>query len=240
VLLVALVVAWIVHKPSQRDAVASGAASAATVGVAFGAYALFGRASGSSALYGGQVSELNGSAGASFSVKQFLYSIYQFYFQKLAALRPRVGPEYGYGQVFIRTFYAAFGSLEVQFKTATYHLVQYASDLGLFGLAAAVFARRRRLRESWPVVAVMLALLLTTLAFLHYTSYRALLTNGGTGPLIVGRYLLPMVSLFGLAIAFVAGSLPRRAGPLLGAAILGVGVLLSLSGLGITVTRFYA
>ena len=90
------------------------------------------------------------------------------------------------------------------------------------------------------MVVVMLAMLLTTVVFLHYVSYRALLTNNGSDPLIVGRYLLPMVALFGLAIAFTLGALPRRLGPLLGALVLALGVLLSLGGIGITIVRFYA
>ena len=85
----------------------------------------------------------------------------------------------------------------------------------------------------------MLSLLVTLLLMLHYVSYRALLSNGGTDPLIVGRYLLPMVSLFGLAIAFTVGSLPKRAGPFLGAVILSIGTLLAVGGIGITAARFY-
>jgi 4-amino-4-deoxy-L-arabinose transferase-like glycosyltransferase len=242
VLAVALVVAWIVHRPATRDALTRGAAAVATIVVAFVAYVLFGRASGTSSLYGGQLSQLNSRVpgGASFTIRQFLYSIYQFYFQTLARLRPRIGPEFGYNQVFIKTFYGAFGSLEVVFKTAVYNALKILSDVGLLALLTACVVRWRRLWQAWPVVVVMLALLLTNVVFLHYVSFRALLNNGGTGPLIVGRYLLPMVGLFGLAITFVAGSLPRRAGPLLAALILAVGVLLCLAGIGITAVRFYA
>ena len=85
----------------------------------------------------------------------------------------------------------------------------------------------------------MLSLLVTTLFFLHYVSYHALIGNGGTDPLIVGRYLLPMVSLFGLAITFTLGKL-RRAGPLLGAVVLSTGMVLTLAGIGMTLVRFYA
>jgi hypothetical protein len=114
------------------------------------------------------------------------------------------------------------------------------SALGLVGLYTAVVVRWRQLRRSWPVTVVMLALLLGTIALLHYVSYRALLENGGRQPLIVGRYLLPMIPLFGLAIAFTAGALPRRWGALMGAAILAVGVLLSLTAMGLTMARYYA
>jgi 4-amino-4-deoxy-L-arabinose transferase-like glycosyltransferase len=237
VLLVALVVAWIRYRPSPRDALARGAAAAATLFGAFLAYLLFGRSAGTGSLYGGQVHSLN---SGHFNVKQFLSSIYQFYFPKLSSLHPRIGPQYGYRQVFIDTFYGTFGSLEVTFKARVYDSLQVLSALGLIGLYTACVLRWRRLRQEWPTVVVLLALLVTTMFFLHYVSYRALLGNGGTDPLITGRYLLPMVSLFGLAIAFTVGSLPRRAAPFLGAMILSIGVLLSLAGVGITFARFYA
>jgi hypothetical protein len=237
VLLVALTVAWIRHRPPIRETLARGGAAVATVGGALAAYLLLARAAGGSSLYGGQVGALN---SGSFNVRQLLSSIFQFYFPKLPSLQPRIGPAYGYRQVFIDTFYATFGSLEVTFRQRIYDLLQLLSAIGLLGFYTACVVRRGALRRSWPAVAVMLTLLLASLSFLHYVSYRALLGNGGSDPLIVGRYLLPMVSLFALAIAFTVGSLPRRAGPLLAAAILSAGTLLSLGAIAITAARFYA
>ena len=238
VLLTALVVSFIKHHTEVRDALARTAAAGATVGGAALAYVLFGRAGGSSGLYGGQASELN--AGTGFKLGQFLSSIYQFYLPKLTELHRRVGPAYGYRQVFIDTFYGAFGSLEVAFRPPIYDTLQVLSALGLVGLYTAVVTHWRRFWRSWAVVLVMLALLITNLLFLHYVSYRSLLGTGGKEPLIVGRYLLPMVSLFGLAVAFTVGSLPKRVGPFVGAIILAGGALLSLTGVGITLVRFYA
>jgi hypothetical protein len=215
-----------------------GLAALGTLGVAFLAYLTLGRATGSGSVYGGQVGELN--AGTGFNVRQFLSSIYQFYFPKLASLQPRIGPAYGYRQVFIETFYGTFGSLEVVFKARIYDALQVFSALGLVGVYTACMTRWRALRRQWSLVLVMLTLLVTTLFFLHYVSYRALLGNGGSDPLIVGRYLLPMISLCGLAVAFTVGSLPRRAAPFVAAVILAAGILLSLTGIGITAARFYA
>jgi 4-amino-4-deoxy-L-arabinose transferase-like glycosyltransferase len=238
VLLAALAASCIKHRTGLRDALARGGAASATVGGALLAYLAFGRASGSGGLYGGQASELN--TGTGFKLGQFLSFIYQFYFPKLTELHRRIGPAYGYRQVFIDTFYGAFGSLEVAFKARIYDTLQVLSAIGLLGLYTAVVLRWRRIWKSWAVVIVMLALLITNLMFLHYVSYRALLDSRGTEPLIVGRYLLPMVSLFGLAVAFTVGSLPGRLRPLVGAMILAGGVLLSLTGIGITMARFYA
>lgn len=237
VLAVALLVTWFIHRPAPREALKRGALAAGTVGAALLAYLLFGRAGGASGLYGGQVSQLN---GASFNLRQFLSSIYQFYFPRLPSLQPRVGPEYGYRQVFIDTFYGTFASLEVTFRPRVYDALQVFSALGLVGLYTAAIVRRRTLWRSIGVLIVLAALLVTNLAFLHYVSYQALLGDAGSDPLIVGRYLLPMVCLFGLAIAFTVGSLPRRIGPVVGAVVIAAGVLLSLTAIGITLGRFYA
>jgi 4-amino-4-deoxy-L-arabinose transferase-like glycosyltransferase len=237
VLLVALVAAWVRHRPSARERIYGASTAAATLGGALVAYLLLGRGPNGGSLYGGQVASLNSGR---FNVKQFLSSIYQFYFPRLPSMRPRIGPEYGYRQVFINTFYGTFGSLEVIFAQRIYDVLQVLSAIGLVGFYTACVVRARRLLRAWPVVAVLLALLVSNLFFLHYVSYRALISDGGTDPLIVGRYLLPMISLFGVAIAFTAGTLPRRAGALVGAAILSLGVLLSLAGIGITAARFYA
>jgi 4-amino-4-deoxy-L-arabinose transferase-like glycosyltransferase len=237
VLFVALVVTWIRYRPAARETLQGAGAALGTLLTAFIAFALFGRSSGGGSIYGGQVHDLN---SGQFNVKQFISSIYQFYFPKLPSLHPRIGPEYGYRQVFIDTFYGTFGSLEVTFKARVYDALQVLSAIGLVAFYTACVVRWRRLRAQWPTVLVLLALLVTTLFFMHYVSYRALLGNGGSDPLIVGRYLLPMISLFGLAIAFTAGALPRRLGPPLAAVILSAGVLLSLAGIGITMARFYA
>jgi TRAP-type C4-dicarboxylate transport system permease small subunit len=99
---------------------------------------------------------------------------------------------------------------------------------------------RRELARAWPVLAVLVALLLTQIVFLQYVNYRSLLNDAGTEVLFVGRYLLPMIALFGLAITFTVDSLPHRLGPPVAAVILGGGVLVTLTGIGLTAFRFYA
>jgi hypothetical protein len=242
VLLVVLVVTWLKHRPAARESLAMAGASVATIGVAFAGYVLFGKGAGSkTALYGGQVTELT-SSHHGFKLGQFLSTVYQFYLPPLPTIPKRLGPRsgYGYRQVYIESFYGTFGSDDTPFTQRLFDAIQVVSALGLGGLYTAVVVRWRQVRRSWPVVAVMLALLVVTVGFLHYVSYRALLENGGRQPLIVGRYLLPLIALFAAAITFTAGALPRRWGPLMGAVILSVGVLLSLSGIGITMVRYYA
>jgi hypothetical protein len=236
VLAVAIIAAWVRFRPPARVAVSGAAAAGGTLGAGLLVYRLAPRSGGRRALYGGTVAEV--SSGP-FNVRQFLSSIYQFYFPRLPGMHPRLGPAYGYRQVFIETFYGTFASLEVVFPQRASDVLQALSAIGLVGLGAACVVNWRRLLRAWPTVLVMLSLFVVTMALLHYTSYRALLAPGRTDPLITGRYLLPMISLFGVAIAFTVGSLPRRLGPFVGAAVLSLGVLLSLGGLGLTMARFY-
>lgn len=238
VLFTALVVAWVRHRPAVRQTVLRGLASVATIAAAFLFLRGIAGTSAGAGLYGGQVSSLNTGR---FKLTQFISNIYQFYFSSgLPSLPARLGPAYGYRQVFIDTFYGTFGWLEVTFSQRIYDLLELLSGVGLVAFYTSCVTRWRALMRSWPVVVVMLSLLVTLLFFLHYVSYRALVGNGGTDPIVVGRYLLPMVSLFGVAIAFTVGSLPRRAGPLAGAAVLSLALLLALGGIGITAARFYA
>ena len=52
------------------------------------------------------------------------------------------------------------------------------------------------------------------LALLHAVAFRSLLTS--SDPVITGRYLLPLVVLYGLAIALAVAWLPRRWAPVAG------------------------
>jgi 4-amino-4-deoxy-L-arabinose transferase-like glycosyltransferase len=238
VLAVALVVAWVQHRPARREALVLGVSAAVPVGLAFLAYVLVTKGASNGTLYGGQVGEFTPNPG--FRLGQFLSTTWDFYFERFIPVANRLGPKWGYHQVFIEQFFGSFGSQEVTFPKRLYDSVQALSVVALLGLCAAVVARRRQLLRAWPSVAVMLALLLTTLVALHYVDYRALLDNGGSSVLFVGRYLLPMVALFGLAIVFTVDSLRGRVAAALGGGILGCGVLLSLAGIGLSIFRFYA
>jgi hypothetical protein len=100
-----------------------------------------------------------------------------------------------------------------------------------------VVARWRALRARWPEIAVLVTLTVSMLGLLHLASYRALV--GGPDPLITGRYVLPLVVVFGLTAAFVIGSLRPRASAVLGGLVLAGLLALNLTGLMLTLARFY-
>lgn len=184
--------------------------------------------------YGGEV---NLTSGGHFGIRGFIESVWQFYLPKLPSMHVRVGPSYGYEQMFVESFFGRFASLEVAYGRPVYHLIQLVCALGLIGLVAVVARRWSELRARWPEPVVLLAITVSMLGLLHAASYRALL--GGPDPLITGRYLLPLVAVAGLTAAFVLGSLRPRVSAVLGALVLGGMLALNMGGLMLTLTRFY-
>jgi len=188
--------------------------------------------------FGGEVSQANVSI-VHLSLRGFLSYLWQFYLPRLSFMGTHLGPPYGYRQVYIETFYATFGSLEVVLRPKYYDLLQVASAVGVFALYTTGVARWRRLVAQWEIGVVLASMAISMILLLHIAAFHDL-SAGSQDPLITGRYLLPLIPLFGLAIAFVARSLPGRLGPAFGGAVLAVGAVLSIAGLGLTVTRFYA
>jgi 4-amino-4-deoxy-L-arabinose transferase-like glycosyltransferase len=232
------VIAWqrrdVVQKLLRRN-VARAAAATGLVAAALLAWRLLQSHPGGAGLYGGQAS----FSGTTFYFKQLLGVTWQFYFHKLWFMEPRIGPAYGYRQVFIQTFFGTFGSLEVTYPQWVYDRLQEVAALGLVGLLGVVVLRAKALWRNRDIVLVLASIGLSMLVLLHVASYQNLL-KPGSDPVFTGRYLLPLISLFALAVAWVVGALPRRASHLIGGAILGIGVLMSLAGLGLSAARFYA
>ena len=234
VAVVAIGLAWLRHRPPRRAmAVWAGAAvAAAAVPLLLSRVIL--PSSGGSGLYGG---EANIPAQA-FSVRQLIGQTWQFYFDRLAFMQPRLGPDYGYRDVVVERFVTGvFASLEVTFPTWVYDLMGVGLILLLIALWTAVVVRRRSVLREWPVIAVLATLALGLMALLHAASYRALL--GPPDPLITGRYLLPLAPLIALGCAWLVGALPRPARAPAAAGLVGVMLLLQLGGLGMTVVRFH-
>jgi 4-amino-4-deoxy-L-arabinose transferase-like glycosyltransferase len=228
-----LALSWWHDRPPWRLTLRWAAGGAALLGAALLAVRLYAASSGGS-LYGGQAAAFQHN---SFNLRQFLSFVWQFYLPPLPTMQPRIGPSYGFRQVFVETFYGTFGSLDVRLPTRVYALLQIASVLGLVALYTAVVVRWRELRGQRHILIALGVVAVSTIAFLHLVSYLSLL--GTSDPIVLGRYVLPLISLFALAVMFVATSLPRRLGPLFAAIVLASGVLLQLTGLGLTVARFY-
>src|SRR4051795_7352277 len=183
--------------------------------------------------YGGQAPAVGG-----FNVRQFISYLWQFYLPKLSFMDLRPGPDYGYRQVYIQSYFGTFASLEVNYRDVDYDLLQVSAGLGLLGLYTAMVARWRAVLANWTVVALAVLTFLGMMAVLHIVSYANL--RGGPDPVITGRYLLPCVSLYGLAAAGTVGSLPRRAGAVVAGILVSSALVLAIGGIALTAARFYA
>jgi hypothetical protein len=231
----AFALAWWRHRPPLRQAAVWAGAGLAVLVAGFAAYRLLLSGSGGGAAYGGEVS----FKGEAFSLTKFVNFVWQFYLPKLPFQDVRIGPAYGYRQMFIERYMAgSFGSLEVQFSGDVYRSVQLLCGAGLAALAIALVACRRALRPRWDAFLLLAAVVVVAIGFLHLASYRAV-AGGGMDPLIVGRYLMPLTPVFGLAIAFIVGSLRKSWQPYAAGLVLTVGLLLELGALGMTFARFY-
>jgi 4-amino-4-deoxy-L-arabinose transferase-like glycosyltransferase len=232
VAVVALALAWWHHRPAISRRWAWAGAAMLVVGLLVALKLVSARGGA----YGGEI-----NLGRNFSLREFGSFVWQFYLPKLPFMDLRVGPDYGYKQLFIERYLAGqFGSLEVQFVPRIYTLVQLAAGLGFVGLIAALVVRRRELAAHWDSFLLLLVAVVSCVGFLHLASYRAIV-GGSTGdPLIVGRYLLPLTCIFGLAVAFVVTSVKRRLQLGFTAVVLSLGILLQLGALGLTFARFYA
>jgi 4-amino-4-deoxy-L-arabinose transferase-like glycosyltransferase len=171
---------------------------------------------------------------------QFLSFVWQFYLPKLPFMGPRLGPAYGFNQVYIVGWLGGrFGSLDTLFSQQVYDLVQALVFSALLLGCVAVVTHARALRVRWDVVVLLVATAFSLVLFLHFASFRALSTEvDKVDPLIVGRYLLPLTPLYGIAVAALAGAAGRRSLQAGGLA-LGLALVLQLGALGLALARFY-
>jgi hypothetical protein len=227
-----LAIAVIRAQPSLRRVLPRLAGGFAALIAAFGVYRFL--LAPSAGAYGGELT-LNPSGGM--NLKGFVGTTWQFYFPRLPFMGPRAGPAYGYHQVFIETFFGRFAGLEVVYPKSIYALIQAACAAGLIGLVAAVVTRWSAVRARWAEITVVAVLTVSLIGLLHLASYRSLV--GTSDPLITGRYLLPLVTVFGLVIAFVLTSVSRRTSAVLGTLVVTGLFVLDLSGLMLTFGRFY-
>jgi len=233
-LLVVLVLGLARGWPGLRAAATRVGAGGALFIALVGLYRIAFVASGGGALYGGEINVPT----QSFRIGQLLTTTWQFYFPRLGFMEPRLGVEYGYRQVLIESFFGSFASLEATLPVGVLDLLQVGAFIGVLAFALALWERRAGFRRHWPLVVALGATGLSLFALLHAASYRAILGTPND-PLIVGRYFLPLVALFGLAIAFTVQTLPERAGRWVATGLVCFGALLSLTSIGVTAMRFY-
>lgn len=169
----------------------------------------------------------------------FLSYLWQFYLPRLGFMGATIHPGYGIRQVFIDRFLGTFAQLEVSFSPATLNFLSRAAEVtALAAIVGLVVHRRRLARVPW-VLAVLAVGAVGYLIMLHAVAYSSLLIVGGD-PIITGRYLLPLLCLYGVGIALALSWLPRLLAALLSGATVAALAVLQLSALAILAERFYA
>jgi hypothetical protein len=140
-----------------------------------------------------------------FILRQFLSYVWQFYLPRLPEMSAeRVTSRLSVYYIWLREGWGVFGWLEVAMPGWVYALATAFMSVVAIASAAIVATFRDRLR--WGLIGFFAVALVALLVGLHLTEYRALIAS--QGPILQGRYLLPVLGLFGLAVALVVGRLP--------------------------------
>jgi hypothetical protein len=74
---------------------------------------------------------------------------------------------------------------------------------------------------------------------MHVAGFRSVFA-GSLDPVITGRYLLPLMAVYGAALVLALSWLPRPAARVAGCAVLGVLVVVQVCATGLVLERFYA
>jgi hypothetical protein len=170
-------------------------------------------------------------------VRQFGSYVWQFYLPRLPGMDASISPGFGVGQLLDR-FVSGFGMLEATFPRGVLRGLKVAALVVALLAAVGAIARRHDLRRRGGLVLVYAAAAIGYLALLHAAAFRSLLTS--PDPVITGRYLLPLLPLYGVAVALAVAWLPRRWAPVAGGAAVSCVLLLQLAAMGVLFARFYA
>ena len=175
--------------------------------------------------------------GGGLSPREFGSYLWQFYFPGFRWMTAEP-PPLGFRYVFVESFFAVFGSLDVFLPGWVYDRLWSASLYALVALVVCLVIRRDALRRHWAPAVVLAVSAVTFIGLLHFAQYQTLQSSGNTQAVLVGRYLFSLIPLYGLAIAVVATTLRGRWGRGLGVAVLGFSVVLSIAALGSAFMRY--
>jgi hypothetical protein len=214
---------WRYRRPGRRVVIASGAVLAVV---------------GAIAVYAALRYATSGHLD-SHTVRQFASYLWQFYLPRLGFMAPAPGPDYGVRQVFIDRFFGTYGGLDVFFTAGALTLVKWVVIATIVSAFVGLHSLRDACRRWWDVVALFVVAGVAYLLDMHFAAFRALLA-GSNDPVLTGRYLLPFMPVYGLAVALAVVWLPRRVAPVVAGAVTGGLCLLSIGAIGFAVARYYA
>jgi Predicted membrane protein (DUF2142) len=232
-----LVLSMLRDRPAWRRAARDAAIPLGIVIAAGVAVLGFKALSGAEGTYSGEIS---GFGEQPFDIRQFASYVWQFYLPKLEFMAPTIGiQDYGFREVFVAGFFGDYAALEITLPPTVVDVLQVGLILLLVALYTLAVARWRSVRQWWDTAALLLITGISMILLVHVTSYRNMLITPGD-PLFAGRYLLPLVAVFAVGVIAVLAALPRRLAAVGAGVLLGGEIALALSGLGLSLVRFYA
>ena len=152
----------------------------------------------------------SGPGAQPFNIRQFVSYVWQYYLPRLPFLTPfRTTPQLPVYDIWMRQSTGAFGWLDVYLPQWMYPVAAVVFAV----IAIATIALLTQLREPrhLALLAFFALVLVALLGLLHITEYRSIIA--GKGPILQGRYLLPVIGLLGLAAGLIAARIPVRARP---------------------------
>jgi len=173
-----------------------------------------------------------------FHVTQFLSYLWQFYLPRLPGMAPMIGPDYGASDAWVVRFFGNLGWLEIEFPAWVNTALRAATLLLIVALATGLLLRWKAVRRSWRIAVALAGCLLGELLVLHVVAYESLVANGD--PVLTGRYLFPLIGIWGLAVSASLSLLPRPVRAPAATAIVVSAALLDLLAFTLATARFYA
>ncbi len=154
------------------------------------------------------INQINSKGGSNaFNIRQFLSYLWQFYLPRLPFMTTfRETPGLPAYDLWIREGTGGFGWISVGLPSWAYHAG--AIILGLISALTVIFLAQLRQRRQLALLSFYALTTIALLGLLHITDYRSIVA--GQGPILQGRYLLPIVGLLGLAVGLVVAKLPIR------------------------------
>ncbi|MEA2349568.1 MAG: hypothetical protein QOG86_509 [Thermoleophilaceae bacterium] len=174
------------------------------------------------------------------TLREFTSYVWQFYLPKLPFQTPFYGMGGGAERVYdswLKTGWGTFGWLEVHFPDWTYSLIAIASALVILGGVTALARANLHRRVDPVLVAFLLLAGIGLMLVLHWADYTFITVQ--RHPVEQGRYLLPLISIGGLAVAGTVALLRRRWQASAVGVVLALLVTLQIASIGLTLGRYF-
>jgi hypothetical protein len=172
-----------------------------------------------------------------FALRDFLSYTWQWYLPQLPFMDDRFAGAPPAYDVYFKGFWANFGHLDTKFPSWVYGVLLAASVAGVMMIVAAAVRFRQMLRRWLPRALLAVMAVAGFALIVNLRSYLALIQQDV--PFAQGRYLLPAVAVFGVAVAAAAIGFGRRWGPVAGVAFATAIGSFNLFSLGLVLSRFY-